>query len=67
MMNRMTLVDLEGLAIGSGEKVAVHQEGLLHLAFSILLVDYIKNPKKTILQKRADHKYHSGGFWSNAC
>ncbi len=66
-MNTITLVDLEGLAIGSGEKMAVHQQGLLHLAFSILLVDCIKNPKKTILQKRAEHKYHSGGLWSNAC
>jgi isopentenyl-diphosphate delta-isomerase len=67
MMSRMTLVDFQGFVIGSGEKVAVHQQGLLHLVFSILLVDGIKNPKKTIMQKRADHKYHSGGLWSNAC
>jgi isopentenyl-diphosphate delta-isomerase len=45
----------------------VHAKGLLHLAFSFLLVNCIKNPTKTILQKRAWHKYHRGGLYSNAC
>lgn len=66
-MNNITLVSETGVPTGSGEKMDVHAKGLLHLAFSILLVDCIKNPKKTILQKRAGHKYHSGGLWSNAC
>lgn len=66
-MNTITLVNRRGLPIGSGEKMDVHTKGLLHLAFSIVLVDCLKNPTKTILQKRAHTKYHSGGLWSNAC
>ncbi len=38
--------------------------GVLHRAFSI----FIYNDKKAmLLQRRALHKYHSAGIWSNAC
>jgi isopentenyl-diphosphate delta-isomerase len=50
--------------IGSIEKMEAHQKGLLHRAFSV----FIFNSKgEMLLQKRASHKYHSGGLWSNAC
>jgi isopentenyl-diphosphate delta-isomerase len=51
-------------AIGSMEKMEVHQKGLLHRAFSI----FIFNDKgEMLLQQRADNKYHSAGLWTNAC
>ena len=51
-------------AIGFGEKMAVHQQGLLHRAFSIFVVNA---NDEFLLQKRAYHKYHSGGLWTNTC
>lgn len=58
------LVDKNDQIIGSEEKLAVHQKGLLHRAFSILIFN--KNGEMLIHQ-RALHKYHSGGLWTNAC
>jgi isopentenyl-diphosphate delta-isomerase len=66
-MNNVTLVNGAGIPTGSGEKMDIHIKGLLHLAFSVVLVDCLKSPVKTVMQKRAGHKYHSGGLWSNAC
>jgi isopentenyl-diphosphate delta-isomerase len=37
------------------------------LAFSIVILDCLKNPESILLQKRHPGKYHSGGLWSNAC
>lgn len=49
---------------GTMEKMAAHQLGLLHRAFSV----FIFNPKgDMLLQQRAANKYHSGGLWTNAC
>ena len=51
-------------AIGTMEKMEVHQKGLLHRAFSV----FIFNTKgEMLLQQRADNKYHSAGLWTNAC
>lgn len=45
------------------EKLAAHQApGHLHEAFSVLLVD----GDRTLLQRRADTKYHFPGLWTNA-
>ena len=50
--------------VGTMEKMAAHQQGLLHRAFSV----FIFNSKgEMLLQQRAATKYHSGGKWSNAC
>ncbi len=50
--------------IGEIEKMKAHQEGVLHRAFSI----FILNDKgEMLLQKRAGGKYHGGGLWSNTC
>ncbi len=58
------LVDSNDCIIGAEEKLVVHQKGLLHRAFSILIFN--KNGEMLIHQ-RALHKYHSGGLWTNAC
>ena len=58
------LVDENDVAIGTMEKLEVHQKALLHRAFSI----FIFNTKgEMLLQKRANNKYHSPGLWTNAC
>ncbi|MBS1730648.1 MAG: isopentenyl-diphosphate Delta-isomerase [Bacteroidetes bacterium] len=58
------LVDKNDIITGTREKISVHQNGLLHRAFSI----FIFNEKhELLLQQRAFHKYHSGGLWSNSC
>lgn len=64
MMEKVILVDENDLEIGTMEKLEAHQKGLLHRAFSVLLF----NAKgELLLQKRAMHKYHSGGLWTNTC
>jgi isopentenyl-diphosphate delta-isomerase len=60
----VVLVDAEDGAIGSCDKLSAHRNGALHRAFSILIV----NPAgELLLQRRAAHKYHFAGRWSNAC
>lgn len=63
-MEEVILVDENDNAIGTAEKLAAHQSGQLHRAFSI----FIFNGKgEMLLQQRAMGKYHSGGLWTNAC
>jgi isopentenyl-diphosphate Delta-isomerase len=64
MENNIILIDENDQAIGAGEKLWVHQNGILHRAFSILIF----NPQgQLLLQQRALSKYHSAGLWSNTC
>jgi isopentenyl-diphosphate delta-isomerase len=58
------LVNEKDEAVGLMEKMQVHREGLLHRAFSVFVFD---RNGRMLLQKRAAHKYHGGGLWSNAC
>lgn len=60
---KIVLVDLDDQIIGNETKVKVHEEGLLHRAFSVFII----NETRMLLQKRNINKYHSGGLWSNAC
>jgi isopentenyl-diphosphate Delta-isomerase len=60
----LILVNEANRAIGTGGKLAVHQQGLLHRAFSIFLFD---EAGRVLLQRRATGKYHSGGLWANTC
>jgi isopentenyl-diphosphate delta-isomerase len=46
------------------EKLAAHQKGLLHRAFSIFI---FRSDGKMLIHQRAFSKYHSGGLWTNAC
>ena len=63
-MEQVILVDQNDSVIGTMEKMEAHQKGLLHRAFSVLLFN---NDGKMLLQKRASHKYHSAGLWTNTC
>jgi len=64
MSDSLILVDARNRTIGQAEKYAVHAAGLLHRAFSIILVDA---KGRLLLQRRHPAKYHSGGLWANAC
>lgn len=48
------------------KKLAVHEQNLLHRAFSVFL--FRENPRRELLlQQRALNKYHSPGLWTNTC
>jgi len=58
------IVNANGQAIGTMDKMAAHRCGVLHRAFSV----FIFNAKgQLLLQQRAFDKYHSGGLWTNTC
>lgn len=61
---QLVLVDYDDREIGTADKQEAHCRPLLHRAFSVFLVD---QEGRILLQKRAEGKYHSGGFWANAC
>jgi isopentenyl-diphosphate delta-isomerase len=61
---KVILVDASDREIGIAEKMQAHREGLLHRAFSIFILN---SQGQLLLQKRAKHKYHSGGLWTNTC
>lgn len=62
---QVILVDTKDRRIGTAEKLKAHSNGgILHRAISI----FIFNKKgQTLLQKRANGKYHTPGKWSNTC
>jgi isopentenyl-diphosphate delta-isomerase len=64
MTEELILVNERNRAIGRGEKLAVHEAGLLHRAFSVFLV---APDGRVLLQQRSRAKYHSGGLWANSC
>jgi isopentenyl-diphosphate delta-isomerase len=61
---RVILVDDDDREVGTAEKLDAHRLGMLHRAVSALIFD---SAGRQLLQRRADHKYHSAGLWSNAC
>lgn len=64
MKEMIILVDNNDIEVGTIEKMEAHVEGKLHRAFSI----FVFNSKgEMMLQRRALHKYHSGGLWTNTC
>ena len=63
MEDQLILVDIFDNPAGTGQKLAVHQKGRLHRAFSV----FVYRGNKMLLQKRSAGKYHSGGLWTNAC
>lgn len=63
MEDQLILVDIFDRQTGTGQKLAVHQKGRLHRAFSV----FIYRGNQMLLQKRSIGKYHSGGLWTNAC
>jgi isopentenyl-diphosphate delta-isomerase len=63
-MEYVITVDEADRPTGTEEKLAAHQKGILHRAFSIFLFN---DQGEMLLQQRALDKYHSGGLWTNAC
>jgi isopentenyl-diphosphate delta-isomerase len=60
----LILVDPDDNEIGLLDKVAVHQTGVLHRAFSVFIFN---SRRELLLQQRSLAKYHSPGLWSNTC
>ncbi|MCD7973354.1 MAG: isopentenyl-diphosphate Delta-isomerase [Candidatus Azobacteroides sp.] len=58
------LVDNNDIPIGIMEKLEAHEKGLLHRAFSVFIFN---SRKELLIHRRAEHKYHSGGLWTNTC
>lgn len=63
----LVCVDMLDRQIGVEDKLACHEQGLLHRAFSVVLWRKGKEGAEILLQQRAQGKYHSGGLWANAC
>lgn len=66
-MEQLVLVDEYDNVLGTEEKLLVHQQGLLHRAFSIFIFRKYNNTIQILLQRRNLNKYHSGGLWTNSC
>lgn len=63
MSEQVVVVTRRDRRRGVIDKLAAHRLGLLHRALSVFLVD----DDRILLQRRAAHKYHSAGLWTNAC
>lgn len=63
----LVLVDGLDREIGTATKERAHREGLLHRAFSVVLVRHGDAGTELLLSQRATGKYHSGGLWANSC
>lgn len=58
------LVDQFDNPLGTMPKMEAHEKAVLHRAFSV----FIMNDKgETMLQQRAQSKYHSPRLWTNTC
>ncbi len=45
------------------DKLEAHRLGLRHMAVSV----FIMQGRKTLIQRRAQTKYHTPGLWANSC
>jgi isopentenyl-diphosphate delta-isomerase len=63
-MAKIILVNEHDEEIGTSEKLEVHQKALLHRAFSVLIFN---QNNELLIHRRTEHKYHSGGLWTNTC
>ncbi len=64
MLEHVILVDESDTILGQMEKMEAHEKALLHRAFSVFLFN---EKGETLLQKRAEGKYHSPLLWTNSC
>ena len=60
---RVVLVDKNDNELGTMAKMEAHQKALLHRAISVFIIN---SKGEWLLQRRALHKYHSSGLWSNS-
>ncbi len=65
--DQLILVDGMDRPVGTESKEKTHREGLLHRAFSAVLVRDAGAEREILLAKRAEGKYHSSGLWANSC
>lgn len=65
-MPEVILVNEQDQPVGVSEKLAAHQQGLLHRAFSVFIFSNDAHPR-LLLQQRALDKYHAPGLWTNTC
>ena len=65
--DELILVDALDRPIGQDSKERCHREGLLHRAFSVVLVREGVAGPELLLARRAPGKYHSSGLWANSC
>ncbi|WP_241558577.1 isopentenyl-diphosphate Delta-isomerase [Paracnuella aquatica] len=63
-VQEVLLVNEQDEPLGTMEKMAAHEQGLLHRAFSVFVFD---GAGRMLLQQRAAQKYHGGGLWTNTC
>ena len=63
----LILVDGLDREVGSATKLQAHVEGVLHRAFSVVLLRDGADGPELLLAKRSLLKYHSGGLWANSC
>lgn len=61
---KVILVDTNDEPLGLMEKMAAHEQALLHRAFSVFVLN---DKNEVMLQQRASHKYHSPLLWTNTC
>jgi isopentenyl-diphosphate delta-isomerase len=60
----LILVNESDEIVGYEKKLAVHQKGLLHRAFSVFIFNA---NRQLLIQQRSLSKYHSEGLWTNTC
>ena len=63
-MQQVVLVDENDNEIGVMEKMAAHESGSLHRAFSVFIFN---SRGELLLQQRSEKKYHGALLWSNTC
>ena len=66
-MDTLILLNKSGDKIGLTDKLSAHEHGMLHMAFSIVLLQSTKAGIMTLIQQRSSAKYHGPGLWSNTC
>ena len=65
--DELILVDAFDRKIGSATKERAHLDGLLHRAFSVVIMRSTEGGPELLVAKRSLLKYHSGGLWANSC
>jgi len=64
MIEEVVLVNEKDEAVGTMEKMAAHEQAILHRAFSVFVFNKAGD---VLMHQRAQGKYHSGGLWTNTC
>ena len=63
----LVVVDMRDCQVGTATKMRTHVDGLLHRAFSVMLVREGEHGPELLVSRRAQGKYHSAGLWANSC